>query len=98
MERLLRAEDIAERYSCSVKTARKYMRQMRHTEAPLTVTEAAVLAWDAKRTIDPDAPRTGRPYKKTAMPAGVIPGHVPRWEEVFGGAQKGARKAGRPAR
>ena len=51
MERLLRAKDIAERYSCSENTARNYMRKMAHTENPLTVTTAALAAWESERTI-----------------------------------------------
>jgi hypothetical protein len=51
MERLLRAKDIAERYSCSEGTARNYMLKMVHTENPLTVSMAALAAWESKRTV-----------------------------------------------
>ncbi len=51
MERLLRAKDIAERYSCSEGTARNYMRKMAHTENPLTVTTAALAMWESQRTV-----------------------------------------------
>ena len=51
MERLLRAKDIAERYSCSENTARNYMRKMAHTENPLTVSMAALAAWESERTV-----------------------------------------------
>lgn len=52
-ERLYRANDVAARYSVSVQTARAYMRQMRHTEKPLTVRESDMLSWDFERMIDP---------------------------------------------
>ena len=35
------------------RTARKIMRDMEHTENPLTVTERAVKAWMAKKTLPP---------------------------------------------
>lgn len=53
MEKLLRTKDIMERYSCSANTARKYMREMVHTERPLTVSAAAVAMWDDSRTQAP---------------------------------------------
>ena len=36
------------------RTARKIMRQMEHTENPLMVTERAVKAWIAKKTLPPE--------------------------------------------
>ena len=35
------------------RTARKMMREMEHTENPLMVTERAVKAWMAKKTLPP---------------------------------------------
>ena len=63
MDRLLTAEDIAERYSCGVQTARKYMRQMRHIESPLRVEESAVAAWEAGKTVDPARPEKVKPKR-----------------------------------
>ena len=37
------------------RTARKIMRDMEHTERPLMVTERAVKAWIAKRTLPPES-------------------------------------------
>lgn len=50
MDRLLTVKDIQTRYSCGPDTARKYMRQMRHTESPLRVSTEALAAWEADRT------------------------------------------------
>lgn len=83
MEKLLRPEDIAQRYGVTTKTARSYMRRMRHQEHPLTVTEAAVLAWDAKRTVDPDAPAPVK-HKKTKAASAPAVTRIPRYKEVFG--------------
>ena len=52
MERLVTVKDIAERYSCSGKTARKYLRQMFHFENPLTAPRWAVDEWERSRAID----------------------------------------------
>lgn len=37
------------------RTARKIMREMEHTENPLLVTERAVKAWLAKKTLPPES-------------------------------------------
>ena len=37
------------------RTARKIMRQMEHTEDPLLVTERAVKAWMARKTLPPES-------------------------------------------
>ena len=37
------------------RTARKIMRDMEHTENPLMVTERAVKAWMAKKTLPPES-------------------------------------------
>lgn len=57
MTKLLTASDICERYGCSEKTARRYMRQMVHMEMPLRVTETALLAWEASRTYESSSKR-----------------------------------------
>ena len=53
LSEIFKPQDIANRYGCSVRTARRYMRQMRHTENPLTVTEQAIRDWDLMRTVYP---------------------------------------------
>ena len=52
-DRLLTAKDVAERYQCTLPSARKYMRQMEHMENPLRVTETALRVWEARRTQRP---------------------------------------------
>ncbi len=49
MERLLKVSDISERYGCTAKTARKYLRQMFHYENPLTAPVWALTEWEASR-------------------------------------------------
>jgi DeoR/GlpR family transcriptional regulator of sugar metabolism len=49
---LLTVKEMAERYKCSEKTARRYMRSMEHMEKPLRVTEQAVERWEFDRTTD----------------------------------------------
>lgn len=53
MDRLLTAEDLAERYRVTIQTARKYIRQMRHMENPLRTWESAAAAWEAGKTVTP---------------------------------------------
>jgi uncharacterized protein YjcR len=54
MERLLNVSDIAERYGCSPKTARKYLRQMFHYENPLAAPQWAFDEWEQSRERMPD--------------------------------------------
>lgn len=58
MKKLLSVKDICERYGCTEKTARSYMRQMIHMEKPLRVTEETLEAWEANRTYMPQEPGT----------------------------------------
>jgi hypothetical protein len=53
MERLLKVSDISERYGCTAKTARKYLRQMFHYENPLTVPAWALTEWEQSREAIP---------------------------------------------
>lgn len=48
---ILTARDIAERYRCSLVTARRYIRQMRHMENPLTVYEEDLIDWERSRIV-----------------------------------------------
>jgi predicted DNA-binding transcriptional regulator YafY len=62
VKRLLSADDIAERYQVSKKTASRYMRKMPHMEKPLRVTEQAVEAWELGRMVEPDGSRVNRTW------------------------------------
>ena len=53
MERLLKVSDISERYGCTAKTARKYLRQMVHYENPLTAPAWALKEWEQSRESSP---------------------------------------------
>ena len=70
MKNLLTVKELAERYRCSEKTARRYMRQMEHMEKPLRVTEQAVEVWELERTMGlgydlPPIRKAKRPAVKT---------------------------------
>lgn len=71
VKRLLSADDIAERYQCSKKTASRYMRKMPHMEKPLRVTEQAVEAWELGRMVEPDGSRVNRTWNVRSQ-EGVI--------------------------
>ena len=49
MERLVTVRDMAERYGCSLPTARKYLRQMFHYEDPLAAPKWAFDEWEQNR-------------------------------------------------
>jgi hypothetical protein len=49
MERLVTVKDMSERYGCSLKTARKYLRQMFHYENPLAAPRWAMDEWEQNR-------------------------------------------------
>lgn len=55
MDRLFSVHDICARYQCASATARKYMRDMDHMEAPLMVSERAVAAWERRKTYPPES-------------------------------------------
>lgn len=67
MERLLKVRDISERYGCTAKTARKYLRQMFHYENPLTAPAWSLAEWEASRERMPadEKHRTQILHKKT---------------------------------
>lgn len=54
MERLVTVKDMSERYGCSLKTARKYLRQMFHYENPLVAPRWAFDEWEQSREKMPD--------------------------------------------
>lgn len=64
MERLITVKDISERYGCTMKTARKYLRQMFHYENPLTAPRWALAEWESSREVLPAASRTAILHKK----------------------------------
>lgn len=76
--KLLTAQDIMERYNCSENTARSYMRQMIHMEKPLRVSEAALDAWEANRTMAPMEAQKGAKNGKQRHSAIMPPkdGHL----------------------
>jgi hypothetical protein len=61
MERLVTARDVSERYGCTAKTARKYLRQMFHYENPLAAPQWAFDEWEQSRERMP-ADITGARY------------------------------------
>ena len=68
--RRLSPSDVAAVMNCSLATARTRMRQMVHTERPLTVTEVEIERWYATRTYEPRAQcRQKRTYQKRISPA-----------------------------
>ena len=54
MERLVTVRDMAERYGCSLPTARKYLRQMYHYENPLAAPVWAFNEWEQNRERMPE--------------------------------------------
>lgn len=60
----LTVREVAENMGCSAATARARMRQMVHTESPLTVTEDELERWWMERTYGPaqKTKQTIRPY------------------------------------
>ena len=65
MERLLKVSDISERYGCTAKTARKYLRQMFHYENPLTAPAWALKEWEQSREAIPADRMAKILHKKT---------------------------------
>lgn len=55
MDRLYSVRDICARYQVKPQTARKFMRDMEHLEAPLMVSERAVAAWERRKTLPPES-------------------------------------------
>ena len=60
---LMTVKQMAERYGCGLKTARKYLRQCEpHLENPLAAPIWAVQEWEEKRTVMPAAPAQARKH------------------------------------
>ena len=63
MDRLVTVRDMAERYGCSLPTARKYLRQMFHYENPLAAPRWAFDEWEQNREMMPGGIRKARQEK-----------------------------------
>ena len=56
MDRIYNVRQICDLFGVKdARTARKIMRDMEHTENPLLVTERAVRAWLARKTLPPES-------------------------------------------
>lgn len=56
MEAIYTVKDILDLFHLKdARTARKIMRDMEHTENPLIVTERALKAWIARKTVPPES-------------------------------------------
>ena len=64
MEALVTVKDMRQRYGCSGKTARKYIRQMYHYEDPLTAPQWALDEWEKGRERIPEGIRMNRSSKE----------------------------------
>lgn len=53
MEALVTVKDMQQRYGCTGKTARKYLRQMFHYENPLAAPQWAFREWEQSREAMP---------------------------------------------
>lgn len=69
MDRLVTVKDVSERYGCSMKTARKYIRQMVHYEGPLAAPRWAFDEWEASRVRIP----AGRIITKVTTGRVIVP-------------------------
>lgn len=73
MKALLTVKEMAERYKCSEKTARRYMRSMEHMEKPLRVTEQAVEQWEFDRMVTVvTGPEKRKPHRRYVTSGPII--------------------------
>lgn len=68
MERLITVKDVAGRYGVTLQTARKYIRQMFHYEAPLAAPRWAFDEWERARETSPEGARIKRKNERTVVP------------------------------
>lgn len=68
MERLITVKDVSERYGVTLQTARKYIRQMFHYEAPLAVPRWAFDEWERARETSPEGMKVKRRNERTMVP------------------------------
>lgn len=65
MDRLITVREIADRYGCSMATARRYARRMPHYENPIAVPRWAFDEWERNRESSPmESVRTIVPRKR----------------------------------
>ena len=84
VEKLYFPDDVAARYRVSVRTAKKYMREMRCMQRPMAVRESDLLAYEHRQTVDPASEATAkRSNKKSAVwQAAPVITHIPRRKEM----------------
>ena len=73
MERLVTVRDMADRYGCSLPTARKYLRQMFHYENPLTAPKWAFDEWEQNRERMPDGISRTRMINRKQNERTIVP-------------------------
>ena len=78
MDKLLTPADVAAHLSVKPRTATKYMREMEHMEQPLRVTESALRAWIAGRTVGPAAAKTAMTARRKQKSQAGEPMRIPR--------------------
>lgn len=78
MTKLLTPADVAAHLSVKPRTAAKYMRQMEHMEQPLRVTEAALSAWIAGRTVAPAETKAAMTARRRKAQTAGAPARIPR--------------------
>ena len=80
MDKLLTVDDVAEILQVSRRTAYTYMGKMLHLNQPLRVSESALRAWIAGRTVDPEQEKKkGRRTEPRPMVGESFTGyHIPR--------------------
>ena len=78
MDGLITVKAMSKRYDCSLKTARKYLREcIPHLENPLVAPEWAVKEWEEKRMVVPQ--ETGkRKMAEICQRMNQKPAYVPR--------------------
>ena len=73
MEKLVTVRDMANRYGCSLPTARKYLRQMFHYENPLTAPRWAFDEWEENRERMPDGISKTRQISRRQNERTIVP-------------------------
>ena len=76
MDKLITPKTVAERYGCSLATARKYIRRCNpHMEHPLATSEKAFREWERERTVYKplSTEEYDRMYERLRMGERIIP-------------------------
>ena len=66
-------KDMSERYGCSLKTARRYLRQMYHYESPLAAPRWAVDEWETSRERIPEGMKASVMLSKKTTGRVIVP-------------------------